>query len=98
MGLRDLSATPQAVDNARVLCYGGGWNGRTHPAAISEHSPMPEKSHRRKYEYKLAKLPDRAEALVASLNDLAAEGWEIEHLNWDPTTHTNNVAILRRDV
>lgn len=59
---------------------------------------MAEKSSRRKHEYKLAKLPDRAEDIVVALNDFAGEGWEVEHLNWDPTTHTANVAILRREV
>lgn len=58
---------------------------------------MPDKP-KRKFEYRLAKLPDRAEDLVATLNDLAGEGWEVEHLNWDPTIHTNNLVILRRAV
>jgi hypothetical protein len=57
---------------------------------------MPDKP-KRKFEYKLAKLPDRAEDLVAELNALSADGWEIEHLNWDPTDHVKNVAILRRE-
>lgn len=55
---------------------------------------MPDKS-RLKHEYRFVSLPDRGEDIAAALSEFGEDGWEVEHLEWNPS-HTKNAAILHR--